>query len=80
MTKRIIQTKWQTNKGCGISKQKTSCIYIYITKNNPKIIKKTLSNYTSVKLEKYFFSVQYQKEKIWKKFSKRYVRLVHQKL
>ena len=45
------------------SVNKKSAVFIYITKNNPKIIKKTLSNCTSVKLENNFFSAQYQKEK-----------------
>ena len=63
-----------------ISVNKNLAVFIYITKNNPKIIKKTLSKYTSIKLEKYFFSVQQKEKNSSKKFSIRNARLVDQKL
>lgn len=61
------------------SVNKKSAVFIYTTKNNPKIIKKTLSNYTSVKLENIFFCTISKRKKIWKKLTKDKVRLVHQK-
>lgn len=49
------------------SVNKKSAVFIYTTKNNPKIIKKTLSNYTSVNI---FFLHNIKKKKFEKNLAK----------